>query len=378
MKAACGRRPPLIVLMLEMFCQGGGAEGQVRMLAGGLAEQGFEAEIWSYKVPPVDLTPPPVSGVRTRIVPGHGRWPGRLTWYLRRELRTTGVDLLHAWMSSANFYGRLAATLCGNLPLLCAERTSRKPAREKMVDRVMSRLSSAMVVNSEGVRGYLREDIGLRRVPIHLIPNGVDTSSFRPAPENPELRQRLGIPDHALILGTIGRHIPDKRQDWIIRVVAACKAEGLDVHAIIAGWGSDRDKLLVESERAGVVDRIHLAGVVRNPAELLRSYHVFVLPSRREGMPNAALESMATGVPVVATEVAGIYDLMGRDDAQPCGQVVPVHDEDAFQGAIKKYLKDEGLRVAAGRRGRERAQALFSSQVMVASYASLYRELLSY
>ncbi|MCZ6650248.1 MAG: glycosyltransferase, partial [Acidobacteria bacterium] len=347
-----------------------------RMLAGGLAEQGFEAEIWSYKNPPSDLAPPPVQGVRTRVLPGHGRWPGRLVWGLRRELRATGVGLLHAWMSSANFYGRMAATLCGNLPLLCAERTSRKLLREKMVDRVMSRLSSAMVVNSEGVRNYLRNDVGLRHVPIHLIPNGVDTSRFRPAPENPAYRRRLGIPDHALILGTIGRHIPDKRQDWIIRAVAACKAEGMDVHAIIAGWGSERDKLQAESERAGVANRIHLVGVVRNPAEVLRSYQLFVLPSRREGMPNAALESLATGVPVVATEVAGIYDLMGRNEAQPCGQVVPVHDEDAFQRAIKKYLKDEGLRVAAGRRGRERAQALFSSQAMVASYASLYRKLL--
>ena len=369
-------RPPLIVLLLEMFCHGGGAEGQVRMLAQGLEGEGFKVEIWSYKQPPSELAPPPVPGVSTRVLPGHGRWPGRLIWSLKRELQAAGTDLLHAWMTSANFYGRLAATLCGDLPLLCAERTSRKSSREQMVDRVMSPLVSAMVVNSEGVRSYLRDDVGLRRVPIHMIPNGVDTSLFRPAPENPDYRRHLGIPAESLVIGTIGRHIPDKRQDWIIRAVAFCKAEGMDVHAIIAGMGSERDKLQEESQRAGVGDRIHLVGVVRNPEEVLRSYDLFVLPSRREGMPNAARESMASGVPVVATEVAGIHDLLGRDESKPCGQVVPVHDEDAFREAVKRYLKNGRLRSAAGRRGSERARVRFSAQAMVASYAALYRELL--
>lgn len=362
---------------MEMFCRGGGAEGQARMLAEGLPAYGFEVELWSYKPPPEDLVPAPLVGAGQRLLSGHELGAPRFVWRLRRELLSRRVSLLHTWMTSASFYGRLAASFCAGLPAICAERTSFKPRREVLADSLLGPLATAYVANSEGVRRAMAARFGVRSRPIHVVPNGVDTVRFSPGEADPRLRARLGIATSARVLGTVGRHIPDKRQEWIIRAVAALKRDGRDVHAILAGWGSEREALSRVAAEQQVADRVHLIGVVEETEVLMRSFDLFVLPSRREGMPNAALEAMACGLPVVATDVAGIKELLGPGTAGPCGEIVAREDEDGFQQAVARYLDDPALRRAAGDRGRRRAETLFSRKAMVHAYAGIYRGVLS-
>ena len=234
------------------------------------------------------------------------------------------------------------------------------------------------VALSQDLACYLTDDIGVSRVRVTHIVNGVDTALFSPSPA-PTLPR--GFPFRApelCVFGTVGRLQAVKNQTLLAR--AFVRALDIDralrdrMRLVVVGDGplapSIREILLQATDE-------HLAwlpGARDDVAALLRTFDVFVLPSLAEGISNTILEAMASGLPVVATRVGGNGELV--DDGQT-GTLVPSSSVEALAQAMVRYARDPALAEAHGRASRVRAEQRYSIDTMVGQYASLYDRLLA-
>lgn len=248
--------------------------------------------------------------------------------------------------------------------------------------RLMRRLYRPFVSHYVALSGqiaeYLRRGVCVPDHRLTQICNGVDTERFRPAPDHRALL--AGSPFNAsdlIVVGTVGRLQAVKDQLTLVRAFAACLQQlgehGKNLRLSVAGDGPLRRELEDEILSAGIGDRVWLAGNRADVPDVMRACDLFVLPSRAEGISNTILEAMASGLPVIATDVGGNPELIVPGQT---GALVPAADSAALADAIARYATDPALRAEQGRAGRQRVEAGFSLNGMVHKYASLYESML--
>ncbi len=288
----------------------------------------------------------------------------------RRMLRRQRYDLVHA------FFGFPSGWLCyrtrRRLPYVISLRGSDVPGYNERLGldyRLLAPLfrriwdsASAVVANSEGLRRLSQEfRPGLE---IGVIPNGVDTVGFRPAED---LR-----PHAPLRLLAVCRLIVRKRIDLLVDAVARLDRRGVSVHLNIAGEGNLEKDLRCQAARLGVQDRVTFMGLVpaARIAEVYRDNDVFVMSSEHEGMSNAMLEAMASGLPVVTTACEGVEELIDGN-----GVVVPSADAASLADGIEAVAADPSGYLAMRQASLRRA-ASFSWGTVAEAYLGLYHRIL--
>jgi glycosyltransferase involved in cell wall biosynthesis len=201
-----------------------------------------------------------------------------------------------------------------------------------------------------------------------VIENGVDLARFYPDPAaRAAVRQELGIPADALVVGTVSRLVPSKNVPGLVR--AMWPILGPKEHLVVVGDGparQDVEQLVVFTPKAASV---HVLGARNDVARLLRAFDLFVLFSRTEGHPIVVLEAMATAVPVVATPVGGIPGIL--EDGQT-GFLVPTDDEEALQAKLIQLLSSPRRLAEVGWRARAVALERYAADRMVDEYLALY------
>lgn len=230
---------------------------------------------------------------------------------------------------------------------------------------------------SEELSGYLNRRVRVPADRISRICNGVDTLKFAPG----NGRQALeGSPFNApdlIVVGTVGRLQAVKDQLNLVRAFALLLERSGDVsrrlRLILAGEGPLRGDIEAEILHCGIGDHVWLAGERSDVADVMRSLDIFVLPSQSEGISNTILEAMASGLPVVATNVGGNGELVSDGES---GLLARPQDSQALALEVARYADDPALAKRHGRAGRARVEAEFSLEVMVNRYASLYMRLL--
>jgi glycosyltransferase involved in cell wall biosynthesis len=197
---------------------------------------------------------------------------------------------------------------------------------------------------------------------IRVIPNGVDTTVFRPAAAK-EPRDRV-------VVGSAGRLTRVKNFALLVRACAKLVQSGTDLELRIAGEGDEHANLTRLAEELGFSSRLKLCGFVKDVAGFLTELDVFVLPSNTEQHPNALTEALACGVASVATSVGCVEELL---DAGRCGIAVAAGDQPAMESAIRTLVADRSLRETLGMRARRHICAHYSIERTIAQYAALYR-----
>lgn len=230
---------------------------------------------------------------------------------------------------------------------------------------------------SKELEDYLRYKIHIPKRKIARICNGVDTRIFN---GNPDRRERIleGVLDDSgqVLIGTIGRMHGVKDQITLVKafldLIQRRPEWKQKIRLVIVGEGPLRAEALglLDAENAG--DLAWLPGARDDVAKLMRSFDLFVLPSIAEGISNTILEAMASGLPVVATDVGGNSDLVV--DGQT-GCIVPKQDVESLANAIKFYIENPDIRRTHGRNGLERIKKEFSLTGMVDRYLKVYNEL---
>ena len=179
--------------------------------------------------------------------------------------------------------------------------------------------------------------------------------------------------DSSIVLGAAGRLVEVKGIEYLLRAVSLLHREFPALRLEIAGSGPLRETLEAEVERAGLQQHVKFLGWIDDIGNVLPRWSVFVLPSLDEGFPIAALDAMAAGIPVVATSVGGVPELI-YDGISGC--LVPPRDVDALASRIRSLLCDPALRMRIGAAGHTRVRDHFNPRQMIESMARLYDELL--
>lgn len=205
-----------------------------------------------------------------------------------------------------------------------------------------------------------------------LEANGVDTDTYRPRPRSGVLRDALGVPASAPLVGCVGRLSPEKGPEVFVRAAARIASALPGAHFVCIGDGPMADALRGQARALGLAGRLHLAGARANMPAVYADLDIQLVCSHSEALPFALLEGMASGLPVVATQVGGVGDVVepGR-----CGALVPAADDAALARETLQILGDPARRAAFGARSRERALQGFSQHDAVARVGALIERL---
>jgi sugar transferase (PEP-CTERM/EpsH1 system associated) len=290
----------------------------------------------------------------------HGLRPSLITKLARFFLRWR-TDVVHTHDQRALFYAGPAAWLA-RVPMIVHTRHGRDvhaTPRQAAIFRRLSRLVDRFVCVSREV-AELSRDQGIADSKLSTIVNGIDISRFR-----------FGAPDPAGAIVTVARLSPEKDLANLIRATALAAERVRDLRVEVAGNGPCAEELQRLASELGVGERIRFLGEIRDVPALLARARMFVLPSRSEGIPLTVLEAMACGLPVIATRVGGLPEVV--EDALT-GVLVPSADPAALAEAVIEIWNDPGRADRMGRSGRRRAEERFDVRRMVANYEALYRQ----
>jgi glycosyltransferase involved in cell wall biosynthesis len=297
-------------------------------------------------------------------------WPWRrLAAYLRRER----VDVLHAHMFGSNAWGTMIGRLVGVPVVVAHEHTwsfEGEPLR-RIVDReLIGRFSNAFVAVSREDRRKMIEIERVRPDRIRFIPNGIASRGSSPGDS---VREELGLGECTLV-GAVGTLRAQKAYDVLVRAAALIRPRHPDVRVVIVGGGPEREpieRLIAELDLGGIVIML---GQRLDVPNVLAQLDVAVCSSSFEGSPLSVMEYMEAGLPIVATRVGGVPELI--DDGVH-GLLVSPNDPDALARGIEEILADADRAREMGARARERRRREFDIDVMVENVQALYEQLLA-
>jgi glycosyltransferase involved in cell wall biosynthesis len=238
-------------------------------------------------------------------------------------------------------------------------------------------LSDALVLLAPSQSRYLRAEEGVgtrpwRRAREVVITNGIDLPPAPTAADRAAARERLGLDYGHVVLGIVARLSPQKAHGVLLRAVAALAPTCPAMRLVVVGGGEEQSALTALTAELGITDRVLFTGVRRDVARLLPAFDIACLSSMHEGVPLTVLESMAAALPVVATEVGALRDLIA-DGVE--GYLVPAGDHVALAARLAALIDDPGGRVAMGARARARAEREFAIDHTVQGYQQLLTDL---
>lgn len=282
------------------------------------------------------------SGVRVRTAAWKAGLDPRVLWPILQELRRPGA-VLHAHDAHSLTIAGLCSALTG-APLVVTRRVIFPLRRQGFWRR-----ARRVIAISQAVRDALVAD-GVLPERIVLIPSAVDIEDS-PAPVRPSIRDALGLPENGRVAVSLASLTPEKDQSSMVAAAALLVRDLPDLHWVIAGEGPLRGQLEQRIAAAGLSERFHLLGQLPDPHTALAGADVCVLSSTSEGLGSSILAAMALGVPIVATRVGGIPDLLGNG----AGLMVSPGDPSGFASAVRRVLTEPELRERLIRIGREEA-----------------------
>lgn len=361
-----------LVLHIIPTLERGGAEKQLVLLATGLPRDEFEVQVCALTRGGPLETDLRAAGIPLAIIGKRWKFDPLAWWQLRRHITQVRPDIVQTWLFTANAYGRTAALAAGVKKIVASERCvdSWKGAHELWIDRLLARRTDAIVCNSRGVEQFYRHQ-GIDASKLRVIHNGIGPAAPSGATRDGLLAE-LGLPSNVRLIGAVGRLWQQKRVKDLIWAADLLKVIRSDVHLVILGDGPQRKALERYRELCHIEDQVHFLGARNDVARWMPHFEVLWLGSSFEGLPNVVMEAMASGVPVVATDIAGTNELVVHGQT---GFLVPVGDRAGLARFTNKILDDSALAARLGTAGRERIGQEFTLAAMVEKHAALYREL---
>ena len=356
------KEPYRVVFLLQDLCFGG-TQRQTLELARGLNPARFQTEIWVMK-----------SG--DDFVPLARTWNLSLTWLGRSpfvgpdslvrlgwNLKNRPVDLLVLLTGVPNIWGRLLGRLT-RVPLIVGNlRGTGSP--ESNCEKWLWPLADHFSCNAAVLKKMMMDRFPIPDERITVIHNGVNSDHFRPAPGP--------LPVNRQIVLCIARFAMEKDHETLIGAFSQVAARHPEAELWLVGDGPRRQAIHRSAARRLPPRQLRLLPGQSDITPLLQQSSLLVLSSIHEGLPNVVLEAMAAGLPVVATDVGGISELVQQGET---GWLVAPRDVPALADAISHLLAHDQVRTAFGQAGRKRAQQRFSLASMVSRHEDMFLRLL--
>lgn len=310
-------------------------------------------------------------GIEAHIFACSGRLDLSLIGAIRRRARELATDVIHSHGYKSNFYGYLAARP-RRIPVLATchtgtDKPEMTPALRlyDWLDRAVLRRVDQVVAVSPTIAEALAA-VGIPPGKIALVPNGIDVERFQHA------SPALAVPAGARVVGMVSRLTANKGPYCFLEAARAVAARMPEAYFVLVGDGPERSRLEAAAKESGLEGRILFTGARSDMPGVYASLNVFVLPSHSEGMPMSVLEAMAAGLPVIATRVGAVPQLIEPDRT---GVLVQPQASAELAEAIVKVLKNPIWAHELGQSGRRRVVQEYSSDSMARHYRRLYERI---
>ncbi len=349
--------PARIVFLLQDL-KFGGTQRQTLELARRLDRKKFAPELW-------------LLARGDDLAPMAREWEIPLVWLGRRERVTAGSlinlgirlrartpEILAPLTVVPNIWGRLIGRWA-RVPVIVGNcRGGGAPRRQH--ERHLWRLTDHLLTNSQVLKERLIQDFGVPPGHLTVIPNGVDTEYFRPTAGGPAPKQ---------VILCLARLVADKDPDTLVAAFGLLAPELPEAQLWLVGEGPRRAALEEQLAEAPWRERVRFVAGSADPRPFFREAGVLALSSVTEALPNVVLEAMASGLPVVATAVGGVPELVVAGET---GVLVPPREPAALAGALAGVLRHRGRQEAMGAAGRRRVVEQFSPEAMVRRHETVY------
>jgi len=286
-------------------------------------------------------------------------------------IRREHIDVVHCHLYHAALYGRLAARRTGVSSVVTVHNVYSRPKwHRRLINWWLGRHTARIIGVSQPVgNDVIRYDC-IAPEKLIVIPNGIDLAPMLQTLDRETAKSRLGLPAGAQVIGCVGRLESQKGHRFLLEVLSMLRNKRGDCpHLVIVGTGSELGNIRQGIENMHLEDRVQLLGTRRDIPEILAALDLFVLPSLWEGLPLALLEAMAAGVPVIASAVGGVGEVL--NDGM-YGLALPPNDVPELYKAIVDLLDDQEKRLVLGRMGAKRAHQDYGACSMVHRLEEIY------
>ncbi len=378
------RRDVNVVLLVVSNLEYGGAQRQVIELANAMPSDGCRVHVCSLSnhVPLAERLHHRES--RLHIIPKRWKYDMSVVWRLARLLRRVQADIVHGFLFDAELAARLAGRLAGTRLIVGSERNAEYHLSRchRIAYRLTRSFADAIIANSHAGAAFHQRTRGHPPSHYRVVHNGIDTDRFRPR-SGDRARQSLGIPVGDFVIGMFAGFKPQKNHGLAFAAFrqvldrlpnARLLLVGDELHLGLRGSTAYKRDMCRLVETLGIGSRCSFLGNRGDPEELYCACDMTLLPSHHEGTPNVLLESMACGVPVVATDVSDNAIIVPNENV---GFIVPPGDEAALAGAILKMAADIDARARMGHEARRWIESQFTNAVLAGKTLAAYRDYLT-
>lgn len=355
----------------------GGAEKQLYELVRGIDRKIYwpivctlnKSGYWSRRLKELDIKVVEINNIRGKF--------NRLLKINRliNLLKEIRPHIVHCYMFTANFYGRLASIVTRTPIIIASKRNAEEVGKDKtsfrmLIDKLLAKYSDGIICNSNSSAINLIKKYGFDRNKIFVVQNGIRKIEIE------ELSNLYKKVKHInTVVGTIGSLTPRKNQKLFLDMARQIleKTKNSNITFNIIGEGELREILENDSKISGIESNVKFLGERNDIYNLLMQTDVFVMTSLYEGMPNTIMEAMMAGLPVVASNIGGNNELVVHGKT---GFLCDVNDAQAFAKYVLLLIKDKKLSKRMGESGRQRIIREFGIDMMVKKTEEIYQKLL--
>lgn len=366
---------PTRVLFLAHAFAVGGAEEMVLNLVRHLPPHYEPAVLCIHEAGPIGLEIQQ-TGVPFKVL---GLKPGLLRPFdvlrLQDFLYQCQPDIVHTFLLTGSLYGRFAAMMA-RVPVVIGTEVNvyeRKRPWHVQAERWLMRGTDAVIASAESVREFYIKQINADPAKVEVIYNAVDWSRLETTISREDMRRAMDVPVEGPLLGIIAR-LTEQKGHRVLLDALAQRPDLSRAHLVIVGDGPLSAALQRQAAGLGIADRVRFLGARRDLGNLLSAIDVFVMPSFWEGLPLAMVLAMGAGLPVVATRVAGIPEVV-QDGVN--GLLVTPGESGELGAALSRVVNDDTTRVLLGQAARAFVRPRFGVDGYVNAITGLYDRLLA-
>ncbi len=357
----------------------GGAERHILNLAGAINTRAVELTVCClFEAPFAGIAAN--AGINAVAVPMSNKFDFKIIGKLAGTIRSGDFDLVHTHGVRANLMGRLAARRSGKRKVVTTVHSLLEMDYPGLLNRLAGTLSERatregtdhFITVSRGLKDQLVRG-GVTESKISVIYNGIPMDGFGVIQERGSARRKLGLAPGEPLVGIVARLHPVKGHRFFLAAAREVLAQRPDTRFIIVGDGPSRHALEALAARMGVTGRVLFTGFVEDVYSLMNDLDLLVISSLWEGFGLTAVEAMALGVPVVATEAGGLPEVVLHGET---GLLAPPADSAALAKNILWMLEHPGEAAVMTKKGGENVHERFSAAVMARRTEELYRKVL--
>jgi len=295
---------------------------------------------------------------------------------LRRLMKKVRPDILHTYLLHANVLGRIVGRLVGIPVIIGSERTIGQAGPcGRLATKLSNPLTNAVEVNSELGARSIAIDLGVPPDKIEVVRSGVDLKKFGHSTNRAAVRSQMGLKKGQHLVLYVGRLRAVKGIEYGLRAFAAAQSQLSSMHMALAGEGELLDHLKNIVRELNVSDHVTFLGVRNDLPDLLSGADSVLMPSLKEGFPRTAIEAMAAGKPIIATNVGGTSEAIIDGET---GILIPAKNIEVMTSTLLRLVNDKDLQLKLGEAGRQRSTNNYSVNNYVTRLDELYRKLLKY